>query len=114
MKFKALLPIVAVIASLGAATASTAAGYNYFGTLETNLSSGNTVEVGLVRAETQGVVEIYDYYYGERDALLGTKTVQGGANGDVVVDIDAQHSGTVLAVLKVGGKEVAQQVFTFD
>ncbi len=114
MKFKALLPVVAVIASLGAATASTAAGYNYFGSLETNLSSGSTVEVGLVRADTDGVVEIYNYQYGERGALVGSAEVHGGANDGFAVDVSGLHASTVLAVLKVGGQEVAQQVYTFD
>lgn len=114
MKFKALLPVVAIIASLGAATASTAAGYNYFGSLETNLSSGDTVEVGLVRADTDGVVEIYNYQFGERGELVGTSSVHGGANADFSVDIDRMHASTVLAVLKVGGQEVDQQVFTFE
>ena len=47
---------LALIAATLAATASTASASNYFGIGE-NRNSGTTLEVGLVRAETAGVVE---------------------------------------------------------
>ncbi|MBE0412062.1 hypothetical protein [Yoonia sp.] len=100
---------IALAAALAAA-GSAASAYNYFEFGET-LSSSSVLDLGLVRAESDGVVEIYDDVRGEKGALLGSYSVRGGANSDVRVNIGKRPQQDVIAVLKVDGKIVAQKDF---
>ena len=101
---------LALIAATLAATASTASASNYFGIGE-NRNSGTTLEVGLVRAETAGVVNIYNYSKGVQGALLGTQAVNAGANTDVRVNVGINNAYNVLAVLEIDGQAVTSMDF---
>ncbi|PHQ83240.1 MAG: hypothetical protein COB65_07270 [Thalassobium sp.] len=103
---------LALVASLGVASVATAADYNYFGLQGTQDASSN-IDVGLVRAATDGTVQIYSYNGGETGALLGETAVHAGANPDVAVNVGAQPVTNVIAVLyDESGNAVADQVLT--
>ncbi|MEJ8562389.1 hypothetical protein QTO30_14915 [Yoonia sp. GPGPB17] len=99
---------IALVAATIAATASVASADSYFEFGE-NLESKSTLDLGLVRAEGAGVVEIYDFATGEIGALLGTEAVNAGANADVRVNLGISPKQDVIAVLKVDGETVAQR-----
>ena len=100
----------ALIVAALAATASTASASNYFGIGE-NRNSGPTLEVGLVRAEAAGVVNVYNYTKGVQGALLGTQAVRAGANTDVRIDVGHSTAYNVLAVLEINGQAVTSTDF---
>ena len=101
---------IALVAATLAATASVASADNYFAFGE-NLDGASTLEIGLVRAEGAGVVEIYDFHNGELGQLLGTEMVNAGANPDVRVNVGVSPKQDVIAVLKVDGEAVAERDF---
>ena len=105
---------IALVAATVAATASAASAENYFEFGE-RLESSSILELGLVRADAEGVVEIYDYSHGEIGALLGTETVHAGANRDVRVNLGMRPlSHDVVAMLKVDGQVVARRDYDID
>ncbi|PJI84534.1 hypothetical protein BC777_3595 [Yoonia maricola] len=104
---------IALVAATIAATASFASADSYFEYNE-NLESGTVLDLGIVRAEGAGVVEIYDYGTGELGALLGTETVNAGANADVRVNVGANPKRDVIAILKVDGQAVAQRDYDIN
>ena len=73
--------------------------------------SGQTVELGQVTANGNGVVSLYDFHTGEQGALLGATDINAGANYDVRVTLDRPAVNDVLAVLTVDGEVVATQEF---
>ena len=101
------LKTFAIIAATIAATASAASADSYFGD-KGALDAQSNLELGLIRAEGDGVVEIYDFRRGEIGALLGTETVNAGANTDVRVGVGIAPTQDVIAQLKVDGEVVAQ------
>lgn len=105
-----LLPLLAaaLVATAGAASAS-----NTFG-LSNVQSSDTLIELGTVVASGNGVVEVYDYHAGQEGRLLGSDAVHAGANSDVKVSLATSYTNNVLAVLKVDGQPVAQQVVRID
>ncbi len=104
---------IALVAATIAATASVASADNYFEFGE-RLESSSILDLGLVRSEGAGTVEIYDYSRGEIGALLGTETVNAGANADVRVNVGNRPFQDVIALLKVDGQTVAQRDFDID
>ncbi|MEM8536759.1 MAG: hypothetical protein AAGF56_02745 [Pseudomonadota bacterium] len=104
---------IALAAATVAATASFASADSYFEFNE-NLDSAATLDLGLVRAEGAGVVEIYDFHKGEIGALLGSEMVNAGANTDVQVNVGIRPTQDVIALLKVDGETVAQRDFDID
>ncbi len=98
----------ALIAATIAATATAASADSYFAFGE-RLDSSSVLDLGIVTAEGAGVVEIYDFGKGEIGALLGTETVNAGANADVRVNVGIRPSQDVIALLKVDGETVAQR-----
>lgn len=99
---------IALIAATIAATASVASADSYFEYTD-RVESSSIVDLGLVRAEGAGVVEIYDFSKGEVGALLGTEAVNAGANSDVRVNLGIRPTQDVIALLKVDGETVAQR-----
>ena len=99
---------IALIAATIAATASVASADNYFQFGE-NLESSSVLDLGLVRAEGAGTVEIYDFSKGEVGRLLGTEMVNAGANADVRVNVGIRPQQDVIALLKVDGETVAER-----
>lgn len=68
-----------------------------------------SIELGAVTADGEGVVSLYDFHAGEQGALLGTEAVMAGANSDVRVILDQPAQRDVLAVLTIDGQVVATQ-----
>ncbi len=99
---------IALVAATIAATASFASADSYFEFGE-NLESSSILDLGLVRAEGAGVVEIYDFATGQVGELLGTETVNAGANTDVRVNLGSRPKQDVIAILKVDGQAVAER-----
>ena len=103
MSMKTLALATAAVLTAGAASAD-----SYFGFGET-LEDASTVELNLVTAERDGVVEIYDFARGETGALLGSSMVSAGANSDVRIEIGSRNLTDVIAVLNIDGEIVATQ-----
>ena len=101
---------IALVAATIASTASFASADNYFEFAET-IESSSVLDLGLVRAEGAGVVEIYDFHKGELGQLLGTEMVNAGANTDVRVNVGVRPTEDIIAVLKVDGQAVAERDF---
>lgn len=100
----------AILAATIAVTGSLAsAGSNF--QLDYNIDASSNVELGLIRSEANGVVEVYNFQGGVAGELLGTQNVHAGANRDVRINIGSKPRFDVLAVLKVGGEVVATQEF---
>ena len=98
---------LALIAATVAATGSAVSADSYFG-FKGALDSNSALELGLVRAEGDGIVEVYDYRLGEPGQLLGAEMVNGGANQDVRIKVGIAPRNDVIALLKVDGEVVAQ------
>ena len=101
-----LLPLVAaaLFATAGMASASNTLGFNV------GRVSGNSVEFSNVVANGNGSVELYEYQGAQQGRLLGSDAVHAGANRDVRVPVGVTAANNFLAVLKVDGDVVAQQV----
>ena len=101
------------LAAAVALSGSVASADSYF-ELGQALDSSSILDLGLVRSDSTGVVEVYDSLRGEPGRLLGTKTVHMGANPDVRVNIGATPLHDVIAVLKIDGEIVAQRDYEID
>ena len=104
MSIKTIALAAATIAALG----TTASANNYF-QLGENLDADSVLELGLVRADADGVVEIYKSVAGEQGALIGTEIVHAGANPDVRVHVGTSPQQDVIAVLKIDGQAVVER-----
>lgn len=102
-----------ILAAAVAMTASAAAADNSFGFGET-LDNRATLDLGVVRSTSAGVVEIYDDANGELGRLLGTEAVNAGANREVQVNIGRRHNQDIIAVLKVNGQIVASKDYDLE
>lgn len=96
---------IALTAAALALTATTAAA-NSFGFQET-VEDRNSIELELVTADADGVVEIYDLH----GDLLGSTMVSAGANADVRINTGNGYKNEVFAVLKIDGQTVATEEF---
>ncbi len=103
----------ALIAATIAVTATGASASNYFENGRT-LDAGDTIELGTVRADAGGVVEIYDYHTGQAGALLGSEQLNAGVNTNVRIDTGLPTNRDVIAVLKVDGETVVSKVYDID
>jgi hypothetical protein len=105
-----LLPILAAALAVtaGAASAGNTFGFNHM------QDSNSLIELNSVVADSNGVVEVYDYHAGQEGRLLGSKPVRAGANSDVKIALAPSLSDDVLAVLMINGQAVAQQVVRID
>ena len=101
-----LILAAAAAALVGSATVATADSYFSFNEAE---MVSSTLELGTVRADAGGVIEVYDFNAGKLGALLGTETVNAGANYDVRVNVGATPFNDVIAQLKVNG-EIADEL----
>lgn len=97
---------IAIAATAAALTATTAAADSFF-SYAGQLDRSSTLDLGVVAADADGVVEIYDYRTGEPGALLGTEEVNAGANHNVRVAVGIPPYADVIAVLKIDGQIVA-------
>jgi hypothetical protein len=83
-----------------------AANIDYF-SLNPTASAGSSIDMGVVRASGDGVVEVYELRGGELGALLGSQPVTAGANSNVSVSVGIPPRSDVMAVLRVNGEIVA-------
>lgn len=104
---------LALVAAAAAITATSATADSYFSFGET-LEDSAVAEIGTVKSQGDGVVEIYNYAGGQIGALLGSEPVTAGANKDVRVQIGSHYLNDVIAVLKVDGQTVATQDYDID
>jgi hypothetical protein len=74
----------------------------------------NSVDLDFVSASGNGTVAIYDYSNGEQGKLLGTETINAGANQNVNVRLSPAATHDVVAVLTVGGQTAAVQEIEND
>jgi hypothetical protein len=71
------------------------------------------IQLGMVRAAEDGVVEIYNYDNNVMGELLGSAPVSAGANEDYSVRLTTpvgMESKSAIAVMKINGEVVASQV----
>lgn len=102
------------LAAIAASATIASADVNYINSFVAAQDSQTHIELGLVRAEAAGVVEIYDFQTGEAGELLGSTNVHAGVNPNVNLNIGITGGGTdALAVLKVGGQIVDTQKIDF-
>lgn len=102
------LTLAAIVASATIASADA----NYINTLAQVQDSESRIELGLVRAEADGVVEIHSYHGGSVGKLLGSTDVHAGTN--INVDVNSLVNGTdAIAILKVNGQIVDTQEIEF-
>lgn len=100
------IALAAAVAALG--TVASAENYFEFGN---TLDRSSVLDLGLVRADADGVVEIYDSVRGKPGRLLGSKTVHAGANSDVRVNLGVHPSQEVIAMLRIDGEVVAERAY---
>jgi len=103
---------IALSALVGSATLA-AADVNYF-SVERVQDTSSRLDLGTIRAASDGVVEVYDYRGGSLGELLGTVPVYAGANGDVQVNVGTAPLGNVVALLTIDGETVATQRFELN
>ena len=96
------LALTAVLGSVSLAAADTS---SFF--IDRVHTSSSNLELGLVRAESAGVIEVYDFHKGVQGKLLGTTSVRAGSNQDVRVDLGTRVVNDVVAVIKSGGNVLA-------
>ena len=109
--FKTVSLTLAAIAA--SATIASAANINDLSNFSMEQDRGNQVELGLVRATGDGVVEVYTFHKGEIGQLLGSTNVHEGANLDV--DVEIPRTGVdAIAILKVNGQTVDTQEIDFN
>lgn len=106
------IKIIALAAAL-ATTASVAAADNYF-ELGENVMQNSVIDLGIVRSEAAGIVEIYDFKGGDQGTLLGAETVNAGANTDVRINLGSKPLSDVIAVLKIDGEVVATRDYDIN
>lgn len=100
------------LAAIAASASIASADINDLSNFAMEQDSAGRVELGLVRATGDGVVEVYTFHGGEIGALLGSEMVHAGANRDV--DVNIRRTGlNAIALLKVGGQIVDTQEIDF-
>ena len=103
----------ALAAAAAAITATAGAADTYF-EQGRSLDRGDVLELGLITAESAGVLEIYDYHTGQQGRLIGTERLNAGANPDVRVNTGLPQNRDVLAVVKIDGQVAASKPFNID
>ncbi len=97
-------------AAAAAVTATAGAADTYFEQGRT-LNGGDVLELGLITADSAGVLEIYDFHTGEQGKLVGSERLTAGANTNVRVNTGLPQNRDVIALVKVDGQVVASKQF---
>jgi hypothetical protein len=105
--FNSSVKTLAAAAVLIAAGSSAFASDHIFADRSQDLNS--YVELDLVRASSDGVVDIYELTADGQGKLLGSQAVHAGANQDVKVSFDTITTQDVVAVLTTNGSVVASE-----
>ncbi len=100
---------LALAAVLGPATLASAE-TSYFA-LTPRLERSTVIDLGTVRAEGAGIVNVYLREGGQPGRLLGSVPVTAGANMDVRVPLSAAPTRDVIAELVVNGQIVATRTY---
>ncbi|MCP1168889.1 hypothetical protein NHG85_10195 [Limimaricola sp. ASW11-118] len=101
---------VAIFAT-SAMGASAMTGENAFQSLSRIHQQTSIVDVGIVRSESSGIVEIYTRGPDGAMILVGSEPVHAGANSNVRVHVSQPVRRDLLAVLRVNGKVLATHRF---
>lgn len=104
------MKLILAATALAAVSATAATAQSSF-PVGTKLNPGTVLEIGTVRAEGPGVLEIYDFRKGEQGDLLGAVPLNEGANANVRVSVPAEPRFGVLSVIRVNGEIVATKSF---
>jgi hypothetical protein len=75
---------------------------------------GHILELGLVRADGDGFVIVYEVRGGRANVLLGSEPIRAGANPDVRVGLRSYSGSSALALLVIDGEAVASQRIRFQ
>lgn len=110
--FTTSVKTLAATAVLIAAGSSAFASDHIFADHSQDLNS--YVELDLVRASSDGVVEVYELTANGQGKLLGAKAVHAGANNDVRVSFKTISNQDVIAVLSTNGTVSATQDIVVD
>ncbi|WP_341212043.1 hypothetical protein [uncultured Limimaricola sp.] len=86
-------------------------GENAFPSLSRLQEQTSVVELGIVRSQSSGTVEIYTMGPNGTMILLGTEPVHAGANSNVRVHVDQPVRQDIVAVLRVDGQVMATHRF---
>lgn len=97
------------LAFVAALSAGAASADSYLPFTAAHQDRDSVIELDTVRADSNGVVEIYSYHAGEIGDLLGTEAVSDGANANVRVGLGHTPVTDVIALLKVDGQVVDTQ-----
>ena len=105
--------VTLALAAIAASSSIASADLNDISNFSMEQDRGGQVELGLVRAYGDGVVEVYTFHKGEIGTLLGSTDVHAGANFDV--DVNIPRTGVdAIAILKVNGQAVDTQEIDFN
>lgn len=104
-----LLALAIFTTSATGALATT--GENAFPSLSRIQEQTSVIDVGVVRSQSNGMVEIYTKGPDGTMKLLGTQQVHAGANQNVRVHIGHPVRRDIVAVLRVGGEVLATHRF---
>ena len=86
-------------------------GDNAFTSLNRFQEEQSLVDIGRVRSEGDGMVEIYTRGPDGTQTLIGSQRVHAGANNSVRVPLDRPMLRDIVAVLRVDGRVVATRRF---
>jgi hypothetical protein len=86
----------AVAASAGVASA---ADYSYFGLIDEEQNRGSRIELGTVRADAGGTLELRQFHRGVVGDVLGTVALKAGANTQVRVPVSDTNFNDVIALI---------------
>lgn len=86
-------------------------GDNAFTGLERFKQEQSLVDIGRVRSQGDGMVELYTRGPDGMQMLIGSQRVHAGANSRVRVPLDQPMRRDVIAVLRVDGQIVATRRF---
>ncbi len=105
------LPLALVVSAgaVGYAVADT----SYF-ELADKLEAGDQIDLGMVRADDGGRLEIYSFHCGTKGELLGVEDLLPGVNNDVRVNVGIGVPGEILAVINKDGEELAYKIFSVE
>jgi hypothetical protein len=100
-RFIATFAILAATASLASA--------DTFSSISEVQSRDGILELGTIRSDAGGMVQIFSYQNGEKGQMLGWEELHEGANSDTKVSLLSTPRTSALAEVVVDGRVVASQ-----
>ncbi|EYD77730.1 hypothetical protein Rumeso_00688 [Rubellimicrobium mesophilum DSM 19309] len=100
--------LVALAALAGSVTLASAE--THFTSLSDVQHRDGIMELGTIRSEGDGMVQVYSYQAGEKGPMLGWEALHAGANPDIKVPLTSSTPfTTALAEIVLDGQVVATQ-----